>query len=123
MAKLKVLGVQRIVLVGPVPHWISSLPSNLARLMREGFHSSVPDRQTTLLDASIPLLNETMRQTAESLSLEYVNSYQNFCNSSGCLVTVEAAGKRDLTSFDHAHLTKAASEFLIDLNVKKIFGK
>ena len=78
----------------------------------------MPDRQTKHLDTSIPLLNEKMRQTAESLSLEYVNSYRNFCNSSGCLVTVEVAGKRDLTSFDHAHLTKAASEFLINLNVK-----
>lgn len=35
---------------------------------------------------------------------------------------VGVAGKRDLTSFDHAHLTKAASEFLIDLNIEKIFG-
>ena len=123
VAKLRALGVQRIVLVGPVPHWIGSLPSNIARVMRGEYHSSVPDRQTKLLDTSIPLLNEIMLQTAESLSLEYVNSYRNFCNSSGCLVTVEVAGKRDLTSFDHAHLTKAASEFLINLNVKKIFGK
>lgn len=122
VARLRALGVQRIVLVGPVPHWIGSLPSNIARVMRGEYHSLVPDRQTKLLDTSIPILNETMRQTAESLSLEYVNSYRNFCNSSGCLVTVEVAGKRDLTSFDHAHLTKAASEFLIDLNIEKIFG-
>ena len=27
VAKLRALGVQRIVLVGPVPHWIGSLPS------------------------------------------------------------------------------------------------
>ena len=123
VAKLRVLGVRRIVVVGPVPHWIGSLSVDVARIMRWGFHRSVPERKTELLDASISPLNETMRQLAESLSLEYVNAYRNFCNSSGCLITVEAAGKRDLTSFDHSHLTRAASDFLINLNVETIFGK
>jgi hypothetical protein len=72
---------------------------------------------------AIPVLNESMRQMAESLSLEYVDSYRNFCNSSGCLITVEVSGKRDLTAFDNAHLSRAASDFLVNLNVETIFGK
>ena len=94
VAKLRVLGVRRIVVVGPVPHWIGSLSVDVARIMRWGFYSSVPERKTELLDTSIPPLNESIRQMAKDLSLEYVDSYRDLCNSSGCLVTIETKGKR-----------------------------
>jgi len=123
VATLKAMGVRRIVLVGPVPHWIGSLSIDVARIMRWGFHNQVPKRKNGLLDGSIQSLNNSIRQIAKSLSIEYVDAYRNLCNSSGCLVTVEVSGKRDLTSFDHAHLSRTASDFLLKQNVETIFGK
>lgn len=44
-------------------------------------------------------------------------------NSSGRLLTVKVAGKRNLKSFNHTHLARAASYFLVNLNTETIFGK
>jgi peptidoglycan/LPS O-acetylase OafA/YrhL len=121
--KLREAGVQRIVLVGPVPHWEKAFPVEVVRFMRTTNSSAVPDRMRDGLVPTIKTLDESLALLAKTLSIEYVASYRNFCNVEGCLTTVDAGKSRDLTAFDDSHLTPVAVRFLVSENEGIFFGK
>lgn len=140
--RLRQAGVQRIVLVGPVPHWEGPLPVAVARHLRLANSASIPERMRYSLAGSIGQLDETLAETARTLSIGYVSSYRTFCNAEGCLVTVRdvkrigdignpatgtgdrtSAYARVLTAFDESHLTDVGSRFWVLQNEATIFGR
>jgi peptidoglycan/LPS O-acetylase OafA/YrhL len=123
VTKLRQAGVQRIVLVGPVPHWKQALHSEIVRSMRTKNLGAVPERMTSDTDISIKILDEKLALLAKSLLIEYVPSYRSFCNVEGCLVTLGTGKSKDLTAFDEAHLTSAAAHYLVSENSGIFFAK
>jgi len=122
VAALRRSGVQRIILVGPVPHWKSPLHTEMFRVMRRTNSVSVPERMHYGLFDSVEGLDSSLASTARKLMVNYVSPYRCFCNTDGCLVTIGSENSKDLTAFDEAHLTATAARFFISNNLDSIFG-
>lgn len=121
--KLRSTGVQRIVLVGPVPHWGKALPATVGNHMRFANLNTAPERLHSNLHDSIESLDARLSILAENMSIEYVSPYSDFCNSKGCLVTMGEIGAKEPTAFDDAHLTGIAASYFISKNLGHFFSK
>lgn len=120
--KLHAAGVQRIVLVGPVPHWGKALHLEVVDFMRSHETSPPPERLVPALLKPIESLDRELNLIARNLKLDYVSAFQTFCDKTGCLATLNSDRTTDLTAFDDAHLTSAAARFLVNKNEKEFLG-
>jgi peptidoglycan/LPS O-acetylase OafA/YrhL len=105
-------GVGHIVLVGPVPHWESSLGDAMTRYLKEAGTSKIPKRTGFGLDPSIPALDAKLAQLAKVNGITYVSPLNVMCNTEGCLTIVDEKTQMP-SSFDNAHFTLEASQFFI----------
>ena len=121
--KLRQVGVQRIILVGPAPHWGKPLQAKLVKYMLDNESSVVPSRMFDDPAAAIQILDAKLRLLTNSLFIEFISTYDSFCNLEGCLTTIVSGQSNDLTAFDDAHLTSAAARYLISKNRDIFFGK
>lgn len=77
--RLKLLGVERIDLVGPVPIWQHSLPTQLFLYARNNkSQSTIPDRMSYGLDPRVAILNASMREFAKEIGINYYSPYMIF---------------------------------------------
>lgn len=109
--ELRKLGVQRVILLGPVPQWNQYLYRYLAKNYSNlkdipaYIGGSVLNR--TILDLDVSL----KKQYSQSTTLEYISLIDLFClPSRGCLSFV--SGSNELTTFDYGHLSLSASEMV-----------
>lgn len=110
VARLRQIGVGRIVVVGPVPNWEGGLPQSVAAYFNK--HRTMIPRRTSLHLTSIEQETDAaLRKKATALGVDYVSAYQTFCNHEGCLTRV-GDGAKGLTAWDNAHLTIAGSRAL-----------
>ena len=117
---LRKLGIAHIVLIGPVPHWTKSLPSGVAKFMRETGSDIVPRvLRDEVNHKKIKTLDTTLSALATDLKIEYISPYFDLCTDTGCLVWLDDIKKntRQLTSFDNAHLMPLAAKFLLNKNL------
>jgi len=119
--RLRAVGVDRIVLVGPVPHWGRALSTRILQHLKLP-NSKIPDRIKLPDDLKLQDLEieKKLSLISKSYSVHYVSPYENFCNLEGCLVTLSKGAIKDVTAFDHAHLTPVAASFFVEGN-KQIF--
>ncbi len=110
-AWLRSVGVQRIIVVGPVPNWRPTLPDVLiAWQKRTGARllpARLPEQQPDPFAAEPTLLRVADQQQAAYLSPRSV-----LCDAAGCLVTISGPSPVALTAWDAAHLTTAGSRLL-----------
>jgi peptidoglycan/LPS O-acetylase OafA/YrhL len=108
VSALRQAGINRIMLIGPVPYWNGPLP----RLMLQYFnlhHRLIPERMTDHLVKRRP--DDEFRKIAETLGIGYFSAWDALCNADGCLTrTGDAAG--DLISADALHLMPRGSRYL-----------
>jgi peptidoglycan/LPS O-acetylase OafA/YrhL len=110
---LKLLDVKRIDLVGPVPVWEHDLPTELLLYSRaDKSRSALPHRMSYGLDGGIAALNASMREFAKQVGINYFSPYDILCNDAGCL-TMVGDTPDTLTAWDKAHLTIAASRYVV----------
>jgi peptidoglycan/LPS O-acetylase OafA/YrhL len=103
------LGVGRVVLVGPAPMWLPTLPE----IFISRFWDSKPDRIQYGLVAERLTLDERMRtRYANTTALTYVSIINRFCNDDGCQARVPGINPPELTTFDASHLTPLASRYV-----------
>jgi peptidoglycan/LPS O-acetylase OafA/YrhL len=108
---LRKIGVGRIDLMGPVPHWTNGLPKALVSYLKR-YGGKAPQRMTYGLDTAVLSLDHTMRGFAARYGVNYLSAIEILCNDAGCLTrTRDDLGS--LTAFDHAHLTPEGSEYLV----------
>jgi len=112
IAELKRLGIRRVSVVGPVPHWNEALPKTLYRAFKEDrvFHR-VPRRINFGLKKDTAL-DEDLRLIVEGAGAEYISARKILCNDSGCLIRVGDTVD-SLVAWDASHLTRAGSLFLV----------
>jgi len=109
---LKNNGVENIILVGPVPHWNSSLVVSMHAYIEQTSQTKIPERSTFGLDQSIRGLDSRMEKMAADAGIVYLSPYKAFCDKDGCLTTM--SGNPSVpTTFDNAHLTTAASTWFV----------
>jgi hypothetical protein len=112
LTTLRGWGIKRIVVIGPVPNWIGSLPEDLAR--QEIYHHApgVPRRSSWMLMPEPAAVDRMLaRELSGQPGISYFSAYDAFCDDSGCLTTLD--GNPDgLVSFDYGHLTLAGARYL-----------
>lgn len=110
--KLKAIGVNRIIIMGPAPQWETSLPDTLVSLQMKTALSRVPDRTTYGLDPSPVTLDRTLGLSIKRQpGVLYFSVYKALCNPEGCLTRV-GNDHNSLTSWDYGHLTTAGASYV-----------
>lgn len=108
-AKLKALGVKKIIFAGPTPHWAYELP----KIILKELWFNTPQRTHKSLDPGTLTVNSALQLNfKQSDSVIYANLIDTFCNQDGCLTYIGGDKKKGITSFDFGHLTPIASDYL-----------
>jgi len=111
IAALRAAGIQHIVLVGPLPHWIVSLPQQLCNYVRKHRDEPVPMRLKTGLQPEPMQIDAAMAAFAAQVGVEYISPCRILENQDGFLVRVGDTAD-SLVAFDYGHLTAAGSKYL-----------
>lgn len=104
--ELKTDGVDKVVFVGPTPHWGYDLPIIAAyRLLKDR-----PRKTTIGLDRNYLDADQRLKQAFSKIDQAvYVSLINSLCDQSGCTVYLGDDMKEGLTSWDYGHLTPVAS--------------
>jgi hypothetical protein len=105
---LRRLGVERVVVVGPVPRWNGILPRLLLRSRRSSGAGQGTHRMRFGADSTPMGLEDGLRPVVARTSATYVSALELFCQADGCLATLDGVP----TAWDAAHLTEPASRLL-----------
>jgi len=100
-----------IILIGPVPHWQSSLGEAMTRYLKQTGTSKIPVRTEFGLDPSIPALDARLMHLAQLNGITYISPLGG--NAEGCLTIADEKTQTPL-SFDNAHLTFQGSQTLVN---------
>jgi hypothetical protein len=106
--KLKKLGARRIVFVGPVPHWSADLPKLVVRDSWPPAHRTFTGINKSVLESNAKL---QLALQAEPM-IQFANVIDTLCNDDGCSVYFGEDVARGIVSWDDAHLTPIASDYV-----------
>ena len=108
-AKLKSLGVRKVIFTGPDPHWTTDLP----KLMMGELWLAAPRRTLLGVDRALLAYEATLKAGfVQSDSEVYVSLIDFFCNAEGCLTYLGDDRLTGVTSYDYGHLMPQASDWL-----------
>jgi len=107
---LRAQGAQRVILVGPMPQWLPSLP---AVVVNHYWQQDV-SRVSRGLNAEPFTLDASLRtQLADSSEIEYAALNGALCNESGCLAALPGHD-RQLLVVDSSHLSPLGSRYVAE---------
>lgn len=112
--ELRLQGVSRIVLIGPVPQWQDGLAKQLLHEIRATpLQKILPKRLSRDSNKQILELDLKLAAFASSVGVDYISAMNILCDDNQCLTYV---GDEDseLTAWDYGHLTTAASKYLVN---------
>ena len=115
--KLSSLGVQKVVFMGPAPHWKTSLPKLILRRLWE----NSPERTWIEVDPKYLALNDELKgQWSPNATSTYFDLVSLLCNQAGCLTRIGDDKRLGITQFDYVHLTPSGSAFVAKEGLAKI---
>ena len=112
IAKLKSIGIEHILLVGPVPVWKTSLPKAVFLYVKEHGYDNPPPYQSSGLENTFKAVDEAMAQLAKKEQIDYESPVNLLCTDNGCLTHLGNHGFVP-PQWDSAHLTVEGSTFLV----------
>jgi hypothetical protein len=117
---LKGLGVNKVIFAGPTPHWSTDLPKIIIRKL----WLFTPRRTYIGINKTVLFENAMLQaEFNKSGTGVYANLIDLFCNKDGCLTYLGEDKKNGLVTWDRAHLTPVASDYLAkNLLVDLIIG-
>ncbi|KVV07310.1 acyltransferase family protein [Burkholderia ubonensis] len=118
IAAAREAGVARIVLLGQVATWQSSLPTLYWVYWRD-HHQEIPARSNFGIDPTSTRLDLEGKAVAKKLGIEYVSAYRAMCDSDGCL-TRSGAGRGMIMSFDGSHLTPSGAREVLRVSASEL---
>jgi hypothetical protein len=102
-------GAANVILLGPVPHWTPSLNKVIA----SEYWEATPTRIATHLDKHVLATDKMLRfRYPKSRELTYISMIAGVCDVTGCLTHLEGDRKNGIFTWDMAHLTPPASEYV-----------
>ena len=102
---LKKTGVERVIFIGPSPHWVPTLPAVVVRMLPK-----VPVRTFIGINNDVFKLDQKLKSGSINFKdFDYISLIDFFCNGDGCLVHYSSEIDASLTSWDYGHLTPVAS--------------
>lgn len=122
IAKLRKIGIKKIVIIGPVPKFNDILSRIIANNFGKDIALSTQPLyiKNGLDDDSIT--EEKMKVVATKSNTEYISAHDILCNENGCL-SITGGDKPTIAYFDGAHLTPAGSAWLMESIWDKILNK
>ncbi|WP_423367919.1 acyltransferase family protein [Burkholderia sp. LMG 32019] len=118
---LRAAGIKRIVLIGQVATWQSSLPKLYWLYWRE-HHETLPSRTSFGLDPASQRYDREGAAVAKQLGIEYVSAFDAMCDARGC-ITRSGSGRGSIVTFDDSHLTPAGAVAVSGRIAPDVFGK
>jgi peptidoglycan/LPS O-acetylase OafA/YrhL len=116
---IKAAGVQRVVVLGSVPYWISPVRRSLASKLHRNPGSPLPhDLPRNLLKGHDDTL---LMATALKAGAVYVPVFEDLCDPTGCIVTT-GPGWKDIVTYDQAHFTDHGSTLVAQRIWDSIIG-
>ena len=108
-AHVRGLGVKRVIVVGPVPMWLPSLPE----VVVTKYWGKNYDRVGYGLIGSRAYEDRRLlAKYGSSTTVAYVSIISRVCDETGCQATVPGSNPPELVAFDAGHLTPRGSEFI-----------
>ena len=104
------LGVRRVVLVGPVPQWMPTLPLVVVNHHWGRDYARVSEGLNRAMFETDRILHD--RYTGSS-SLTFVSVIDSLCNQDGCIAVVPGTDG-ELMAVDNSHLSPAASVYVVE---------
>lgn len=119
--ELKNLGVEHVILIGPLPQWLPSLPSVIAKRHWPLTENSITDSS---LDKSIVLTNDYLRSHLKNEGIIFIDVFSQLCKLTdtgySCLVKMD---DDSLTAVDYGHLSKSGSKFVVSTIIQPALMK
>ena len=113
VTKLRRLGVEQIVVVGPSPSWRLGLPQTLYNEVKRQNLARFPMRMKQHPSSEQATVDRELRQLSRRLGVTYVAPLAVLCNHDGCLARVADAVDQ-LIFWDPSHFTTAGSTYFVD---------
>jgi peptidoglycan/LPS O-acetylase OafA/YrhL len=108
---LREAGVGRVVVFGPAPQWVVSLPQQLCNYVRRHPGRPVPMRMDAGARPEPALIDAQMAAMCARLGVQYVSPVRIFGGPGGFLVRFGETPDQ-LSSYDYGHLTAVGSRYL-----------
>jgi len=107
--KLKVMGIKKIVFIGPAPHWKPDLPKIIAGELWD----DTPTRTFVGVDKKVMASDKALKKHFSFMEgVAYASLIDFFCSDEGCMTYVGDDRKTGVTTYDYGHLTPVASDKL-----------
>jgi hypothetical protein len=106
---LKGAGVEKIILLGPVPIWNPTLPKAVFDAYKTQWPHRIPVRMNNGSTETVRQTDNVMRDIAAKNGITYFSAFDALCNAEGCLTFID--GKP--ATWDSAHLTDAGSRYVV----------
>lgn len=111
LSQLQRIGVRKIVVLGPAPKFMPSLPELVVSHWQQSGKSRLPDRVTEGLSALVQGVDHRLEELAKQHDAIFISAYDYLCDPRGCLT--HALGSRsDLVSWDYGHFTTAGATMI-----------
>lgn len=112
---LRGLGAKQVLLVGPVPEWLPSLPA----IVTSQYWGQSYDRVGYGLNPGRVSIDRTLKaRYANSAMLRYASLIDALCDAETCQAVIPGSSPPELLSFDMGHLTPNASRYVADTVLK-----
>jgi peptidoglycan/LPS O-acetylase OafA/YrhL len=120
VARLKAIGIPKIVLLGPPASWLGEgLPAVLLAYYFQT-HTVLPARTWYRSnDGWTRTMDQFLGAQAKSLDIQYISARQIMCNDDGCLARIGENGAQ-LTAYDGGHLTSPGAVFVAQNVLEKL---
>ncbi len=109
--QLRASGINRVVVLGPVPDWEKSLPKAMIFYSRE--NGRFPIRFNQLDDRKTYAMDKQISQWSQEVGVPYVSPVKALCNAEGCQTMATEGDVQSILYFDDNHLTTLGSEYLV----------
>ncbi len=104
----------KIIVLGPVPNWKTSLAREMFAYWRKSFPAALPPQyMDSGLDQEIAGWDSFLESEVPKLGVTYLSAYKVLCNAEGCLTRVGPKSS-DLTAVDYGHLSPNGAIYLVD---------
>lgn len=109
-ARAKSLGVKRIIIIGPVPHYA---PFLYEVVFRKYWNYTPLRTKENIIRASLEIDKTLKRKYAAGAGgFDYLSAVDAFCNDDeGCMIYLDNDRRAGLVTYDYGHLTPRASVF------------
>ena len=115
--RVRALGVKRVVLVGPVPLWLPSLPEVVtSRYWGRNYDRVSYGLETRRMEEDARLA----KRYEHAPGLTYASVLSHLCTAADCQATVPGTSPPELLAFDEGHLTPRGSVYVAETALRQV---